>query len=473
MKKKYLFNRAVGYLCNIVVILLPIMAWDIIVLFVLAGILPEGMLDFVNPFVKLLLIVSMLITNPLIALLYGQTFGAVSFNVEVVDIKKNKTNHMQNMMREFLGVGLPIFLLYWLSGYIGVLIYIVLNIVVVLVDPYGRTLIDFVTHTYVRGVDRGSKALKKTKKVEEVKPVIEKEAARQDLYAVDLHTHSRYSVDGELSVEEVFAKAIRNGIKVLSITDTNCVKANMEAEVLAQHYEIKYIPGIEIDCQFDGHDVQLLGYGINYKDERFLQLENVHLKKERKASIDRITKFETATGLQVDAEALVTSNANGIIDGRMICNQVLNNPAYSHEEVLKRYRNAQLSFEDNLNSMVKDYFDEGHLAYVKVDRPSLMDMATLIAEAGGVAIIAHPIKSFGKDAALLNSALQQGPRGIQVFEPLHNEEDIAYLLSIVKETACLVTCGSGFMKRNDGIEIAQSGAKERFTKLIDVFVNKF
>ena len=80
MKNKLLTSKCLAFLCNIVIILLPILVWDIIVLFVLAGILPAGMLDVVDPFVEILMIVSLLLTNVFIAVSYGQTFGAVSFD---------------------------------------------------------------------------------------------------------------------------------------------------------------------------------------------------------------------------------------------------------------------------------------------------------------------------------------------------------------------------------------------------------
>ena len=93
MKNKLLTSKCLAFLCNIVIILLPILVWDIIVLFVLAGILPAGMLDVVDPFVEILMIVSLLLTNVFIAVSYGQTFGAVSFDIRVVDLSKKKNNN--------------------------------------------------------------------------------------------------------------------------------------------------------------------------------------------------------------------------------------------------------------------------------------------------------------------------------------------------------------------------------------------
>mgnify|MGYP003293894188 CR=1 FL=1 len=69
------------------------------------------------------------------------------------------------------------------------------------------------------------------------------------------------------------------GVKVLSITDQYSVKANVEASVLSEPYGIEYIPGIEMDCLYNGYVVKVLGYNIDYKNNLYIQLENEHLKQ--------------------------------------------------------------------------------------------------------------------------------------------------------------------------------------------------
>ena len=47
------------------------------------------------------------------------------------------------------------------------------------------------------------------------------------------------------------SKSLR-GIKIMSIADRNSVKAIDEAKEAAAKLNIKYIPGIEIDCTYNG-----------------------------------------------------------------------------------------------------------------------------------------------------------------------------------------------------------------------------
>lgn len=65
---------------------------------------------------------------------------------------------------------------------------------------------------------------------------------------IDLHMHSRYSEDGEFTPSELVRQCDKKGIRIMSVTDHNCAKANKEAAETAKKNGITYIPGIEIDC---------------------------------------------------------------------------------------------------------------------------------------------------------------------------------------------------------------------------------
>ncbi len=490
MKYKLLTSKCLAFLCNIVIILLPILAWDFIVLFVLAGLLPGGLLDVVDPFVEILMIVSLLLTNVFIAASYGQTFGAVSFDLRVVDLSKKKATRLQCMLRELIGFSLPVFVLYWLFNYIGVIAYLLVNFLVIMIDPYGRSIVDYITHTRtISAYETGAPvALKKqrpqAKKNEtqaepikenkpQPKPVVQ-ERVREDLYPIDLHVHSRYSDDGEYGVEDLFIMARRNGIKTLSIADHNSIKANFEAVILAERYGIQYIPGIEIDCTFMGKNMHLLGYGIDYKDERYIQLSNYHLKQERRASIERVEKFEAFSGMNLDMDLLLSMNKSGIITGEMIAEQLLNNPEYAQAELLRPYRVGGSRNDNPYVNFYWDFFSQGKPAYVEVVFPTLKDMVELVKDTGGIPILAHPKQPFGRDVDTIRAVIESGVRGLEVFSSYHNADDINAYLQVVRDTSCFVTCGSDFHgKTKPKIELGASGANARYDKLLAIFTNKF
>lgn len=494
MKNKYLSNKCMAFLCNIVVALLPILVWDILLLFIVAGMLPATMLDFIDPFIALVLFVSLLLTNPLIAAFYGQTFGAIMFDLQIVDNSHQKAKRYQLFLRECLGYGVLLIALYYFTSFYGIIAYSIINCLVIMMDPNGRSLVDFVLHTrtvYSKRdeVIRVDKPVEKAKPVVKqaivevtpvkvkpliVKPEIVKEVKKKvDIYPIDLHMHSRYSDDGEYTVEELMVRARDNGVEIISITDHNSVKANFEASVLAERVGIDYIPGIEIDCTFEGYEFHLLGYGINYKDERYIQLENFNLKQERKASLIRVNKFEQFSGLRIDVDALLAMNNTGIITGEMIAEQCLFNESFNDCELLEPYRTGGSRSDAPFVNFYWDFFSQGKVAYAPMSYPTLKDMVELIKDTGGIPILAHPSKPFKDHPEIIYAMLENGVRGLEVFSSYHSEDEILAYLKIVKDTSCYVTCGSDFHgKTKPNIELGQSHATEKFNKLIAVFINK-
>ena len=49
---------------------------------------------------------------------------------------------------------------------------------------------------------------------------------------IDLHMHNRYSDDGESIPSELIEKCAKKEVRMMSVTDHNCVKANEEIQVL-------------------------------------------------------------------------------------------------------------------------------------------------------------------------------------------------------------------------------------------------
>ena len=120
----------------------------------------------------------------------------------------------------------------------------------------------------------------------------------------DLHVHSRYSNDGELAIEEIVNRSLAKGISVLSVTDHNIVGGTTEALKLCRNSNINFIPGIEIDCQYKGTDMHLLGYQIDWKNGEILALETIAEKKMMDAVPLMIQSLALA-GIEIDGDELM------------------------------------------------------------------------------------------------------------------------------------------------------------------------
>ena len=77
----------------------------------------------------------------------------------------------------------------------------------------------------------------------------------------DLHTHSNCS-DGLYDPAELVRQAARSGVQELSLTDHDTIAGLYEAQAQAGSLGLRFLPGIEFTCRFEGRTVHLLGYGF-------------------------------------------------------------------------------------------------------------------------------------------------------------------------------------------------------------------
>jgi predicted metal-dependent phosphoesterase TrpH len=76
---------------------------------------------------------------------------------------------------------------------------------------------------------------------------------------LDLHVHSRYSVDSRLSFDQILEGITYQGLQGFALTDHNTTEGLAELERLRTRYPgFWFVPGVEITTQ-EGH---LLAYGI-------------------------------------------------------------------------------------------------------------------------------------------------------------------------------------------------------------------
>ena len=90
---------------------------------------------------------------------------------------------------------------------------------------------------------------------------------------MDLHIHSAYSSDGEIPAACIAQRCAASGTATFSLTDHNCVRGLDEAAGGASKAGLGFVPGIEVDCNFEGTDLHLLGYGIDWRSRDFASLE--------------------------------------------------------------------------------------------------------------------------------------------------------------------------------------------------------
>lgn len=106
-------------------------------------------------------------------------------------------------------------------------------------------------------------------------------------YVCDLHCHTTRS-DGNDTPEELIDRAVTKGMKVIAITDHDIVPPEevlVEGKAVdivgyASSLGVNLVKGIEVSCDTDVEDVHILGYGCDWNDSFFAELdEQVKLSK--------------------------------------------------------------------------------------------------------------------------------------------------------------------------------------------------
>lgn len=196
---------------------------------------------------------------------------------------------------------------------------------------------------------------------------------------IDLHAHSNRS-DGKDSPSELVRKASANGIKVLAITDHDTTDGWDEALTAARSQGIGLIPGIEVSTRssVEGRSisVHILAYLPN-PDDPALSRE---LAKTRSSRITRAKEMVN----RLSADYSITWSD---VESQLPAGATVGRPAIADALVsLGIVPTRSDAFASILSKKSKYYVSD-----YSIDTSSAI---TLIRQAGGVSVMAHPLIDF-------------------------------------------------------------------------------
>ena len=277
----------------------------------------------------------------------------------------------------------------------------------------------------------------------------------------DLHIHSHCSPDGEFGVSGIVDKCLSRKIGVFSLTDHNSVKGIEEAGTLAQQANIDFIPGIEIDCNYKGTDLHVLGYRVNWKSPDFVQLEEGFSAKAMNSFTEMIARINKL-GFTIDADT-VLAKANGKLPtGELIAEILLSDEKYRSPLLSPYMEGGERSDMPYINFYL-DYFAQGKPAYVSIDHIRYKNAIEIIKDNGGIPVVAHPGLNLKGKENITEELLDEGAEGLEIFNNYHNTDQIVYFASLVQLRKAIMTCGSDFHgKTKPLIDIGQYKFEQRF-----------
>lgn len=264
---------------------------------------------------------------------------------------------------------------------------------------------------------------------------------------IDLHIHSKTCSDGNLSVEEIIEEAKARNIELMSITDHDAIGCQNQAKTLAQKNGIHYVYGVELNITFshpkfrNGKPVSLdlLGYqfDVNNKALKKKLQQIAQYREERAAKI--LEKLNT----EFEKEGLKNLTKNDLTEIQNSADGVLGRPHIADYLVGKNIvRNRQEAFDKYL---------------VKCNVPKyplyLEEASSLLRNAGGIAVLAHPndphgtslmklTKSLQKQTGIIEDSMLTYIDGIECWHSRNTAETTNHYVNFSKKHGLIMTGGS-------------------------------
>ena len=260
---------------------------------------------------------------------------------------------------------------------------------------------------------------------------------------IDLHTHSTFS-DGTNTPAELIDKARKRGLSYLALTDHDTTAGLEPFQTYgAQFSDITLINGIELSISYtDGpfalREFHMLGLGFDKENKKLLEQIEI-LREQRLERNHKIVQLLQEEGINITYEELIAKTSKG---------------------VLTRTHFASALFEKGYTQSLDDSFRTYFRRNVRTNIPKIClppkEAITLIHQAGGVAVFAHPMR-YGLEQAqvemLLTMLRQDGLDGVEAYYFNHTQSDDRFVKKQAKLNNLLVSGGSDYHGSNRDVDL--------------------
>ena len=252
------------------------------------------------------------------------------------------------------------------------------------------------------------------------------------LSPIDLHCHSQAS-DGEFTPTELVEHAAAHGIETLALTDHDTVAGLAEARSQAEKLGLVFINGVELSVSWQNKTLHIVGLNFDPAHPAMCSvLERLQTTRKDRAQriADKLEKVGVKNALK---------RAQNLAKGGQIT----------------RPHFARLLVEDGIVADMKQAFKRhlgaGKPAAVKTQWLELQAAIDAIHAAGGLAVLAHPLR-YNLSAAwrerMYTAFVEAGGDGVEVSAgPSQSAEDMQLSTRAALNYDLLASVGSDFHNR--------------------------
>lgn len=243
----------------------------------------------------------------------------------------------------------------------------------------------------------------------------------------DLHCHSHFS-DGQLSPAELLALAKQVGITHLALTDHDTLNGLPAAAEAARQQQLHFISGVELSCSWNGQLLHVLGLGVDPDNTQLIE------------GIERNTQLRLSR-----AQAMIADFARHGIDLEQEVNSILNGAVPTRPHFAEALVN--MGYAKNKNQAFKRYLVRGKPGFIPMQWPLLQEVAGWITGAGGIAVLAHPLRykfTRTKLVRLIQEMQEAGVQGMEVCSANLDQQQVDMLAKLAVQHDLLGSVGSDF-----------------------------
>lgn len=245
----------------------------------------------------------------------------------------------------------------------------------------------------------------------------------------DFHCHSAVS-DGLLPPADVARRAAGNGVDLWALTDHDELGGLVEARAAADEAGMRFITGVEVSIEWSGIPIHVVGLGFEENHPALVG----GLNALREGRVERAKRM---------GDALAAIGIPGVYEGAM---GYVTNPSLISRAHFGRYL-VSIGIARDLPGLFQHYLTPGKPGYVDHRWATVEETVGWIAEAGGVAVVAHPGRykmSGAQMRRFLDEFKDVGGQGIEVTCGSHSPDHIMHFARLARHYAFHASRGSDF-----------------------------
>lgn len=253
-----------------------------------------------------------------------------------------------------------------------------------------------------------------------------------DTRTVDLHVHSSAS-DGTFTPSALLAEAKKSGLSAIALTDHDTMDGIEEASAAADSLGIELVPGVELSTDYKGREVHVLGFYAS-PQSRPLQAKLEECRDFRATRNVRMTERLREEGFSITMEQLAEKFPDSVLTRAHIARYLC--------------ETGQLP---DIRTVFAEYLGEGCRCYIQRPKITPKEAVSLIQNAKGLAVLAHPVLYHLTDEELKQLVCEMKDAGMCGIEAVYSEnskEDDIRMQQLADSFGLLVSGGSDFHGKN-------------------------